>query len=1550
MPIHKDVIRKAKIVIDFTRTTNYTEPNGTTVLAPQINGLAKDLFSGLDTATVNLVLGNGTADEPSQSGTNLTLPWESTGTDFSSRSAEGLRDQVFAALDRVDLVAGITSLGVFTKTGTTSITWTQITPTLISDAHPTHSGDISVSVLDAVVNNRESYTMEGTVTGRDWLGNVIVGTTTTTVLDTVTITITGTYANGAGRGINLSGFTAGDLGISGIALGATQFRIQTDSTDGFFPANGGDTLQCFPNSNAGAFTNIDDYLDALVVVLNNPAAVTFRPQEADALNFTAERTGSGVLVITFKDDTNIPNRTLSIASQDPGIGTGAFSVATATREAPIFLTLANDPNREVIGANLGVRIFGTAIRTSGDNATTPVEFGEDLPSINFARSSIFNIDRGFIFNVSGGYTWRGDGKDCALNLTDGGNLLFDTEARDVLWGGPFRWATGVNPTVLERIPILSTPAHPFTVTRSNGGTISQSEITVPHIIGTLNRTFLIGENGARGSSPSRLIFNNDNSRTEIYSTGTGIGGASIFPVQGSNINARITVDSPNPGSSVYSVATNNKQFSGQNIIHQQGTFSFGGGTTASQAEGVAYSYNDALWVGGDFDFSGSQVSDTIEAFQPRNFIAVLANVSLNNSFNTLPTFTYANRPAGNVGSPTLGVLWDPSWEYLGASKSNIYESYLYGSRTSLTNDSTSVKGLSALAINAFSANVKPYKLNYLSSTVGLRQTDTLTDNRYESGTGWGDSNTPSNGLFLAYTKGLVPATVVAGAQLSFAPQETQWTSYTRVDGFRPYFTTLPFARDYRAQPSPTQLDGLLDVYWQNAFTTETPATLLAYTDLSYTSATNTFAVTVNDSCDTWNRFYRSIEHRFNTNAITGDPVTDDGTLNANIPGFWRRLFNRETSVNSDGETNSTEFAMSVDFAANLVMRAGTGDGAVEGISMADGFRLTFSEPSTGDTPIIEGRISFQTSTDLDDVVYRNAVLTGRQTFTIANISESIIIPSQSVTIRGNPVNTTVNCPTASAGTITLVDGCTNLVITGNASTNVIAQVTGTGTLNTGIWGSTTNRIGSITLSKNATDIDIFGTTFSGLNVTRCDIDVQNNFSSGSITDSLINGGALGTIGNIIGIGTVVTGSSVTTGASITSGALTVSGNIAEMDNVLGGTVTVGGNINEIQNMSGGTILCTGNLTNLDSTTGGTVRCDGQIRFSEIPVSLTLETTGTTFSQRTNTGERADFAFTITTGTADIIQNVTGSSGINYVQGPSTRQVIVNVPAGTELPTKDADNGTNFTDNIIINRAFDHTIIVPSGADAADTDPRVRLIVMLKTSPHTVLFNSTTPGATFNISNTDRSAGIEYVVLSGRKGSEPTQTQFTTGELDTPTSFTPTFVNRDYPTNAIIADGVATPQTYTPGTPTQLIVQTTTALLFSSTFDNQLFQEQVVQDTNFLLWFFDHPTVAIAIRSDGSQSFTIIHEDIRIRGGATGLVVADKVSTGYIRAVNTAGVEVDNKILTTGWFNPCIAPEPLSFDIGVNRAELGEELNDRRLTRQNMNRLGILAPINDNDPS
>ena len=1571
MPIHKDTIRKARIIISFTQTS-YTEPSAD-VQPQEIKLIARDLYSGLTTGVTDIILGNLTNDLITENSLELVFPWQGTGVNFPTRTAVNYRDNVLFNFNRVTTdLTGTASLGTFEATttdGFPSITWTQTTATVLSETHPTHSSGINVSVLNAVTATEDNYTVEGVVNATDWLGTISAGNSPDITQTQAEITFTSIPQTVTGQNFNRIQFSApSDLGVVSL------FARLENRAGTFLYCDDGSVIPSGAEGNEGPLAGrpICNTANTIVCVLGGPSRTTeaFVEDLALAWNFVYGRrsvsttfTASGSTVRFSPDDRTVDYET-PVFTFTPATGNlfdGIFTTNTVDVEFPgpdMSLTFADDPNRSELGNRLGVRISGTAVR----NATT----GEDLPSINFAKGATFNIDNGFIFNVSEGYTWNGDAGDLTININDGAQLTFDTEDRENLWGGTFRFINGsIAPSPDSREPFNASVAHPVNINRNNGGQINQATTTNQHVIPALRRTFLIGEVNAQDPStaiPSentgrgRLIFNNNESATQIYSVGSSA--TFIYPVPGININPKITVDSDGTGRTVYPLIDTIKQFSGISFVHNRGRFELSNSGRISQTDGINFDYDNALWIGNNFNFNGELATSTIPLINPQNLQNILISPAVNGDFTTLPTIRYNSRPvAGLVGAPTLGVLWDPSWEYKGSSKAGIYESYIYGDRTSISNSSTSVKGLSANDINTFSANVKPYNLAYLSTTEGLRQVGTLTDNSYLAGTGWGDTDTPSNGLFLAYTKGFVPTTALVGEELLFAPQQTNWTSYTRSDGFRPYFTTLPFARNYRGAPSATQLDGLIDVHWQDTFETESIATLEGYATVVYASGTNTFTVNVGTTCDTWSKLYRGVEHRFNTNDITGDAVTDDTTANAMIPGFWRRLFNREAPVNSDGEASSTEFAMTVFFQQGHRIVPGTGGNAVEGVSLADTFLLTMAHTSLGDLPIVEGRISFDTSAALDVVNYRNATITGKSTFTLANVSDSTLLPSRDLTIRGTPVNTIVNfAPSGSVTqTLTLVSGCNDLVVTGDTFTNITVQPDATDNLDTGIWGSTESRLGAVLAQEDMINIELVANSLSAQTITRCTIDTQNNFSSGNIADSVIDGGSFGIIGSITGTDSVVNGANIISSVgSLSDGELNITGNVNFMGDVNSGTFTCGGNVTDIRSVFGGTVLCTGNLGSLESSTGGTIRCDGNIVIRGTPAgSSEYVTTNTVFSQRTpnmdGTFDRADVLIDI--GTSNATHNVAGSSGINFIRGPRSGTWTVNVPVGTQLPTKDPDNGTNFTDNIIINRAFNHTIIVPGGADPADTDPRVRVVIVDTEAPHAVLFNSTTPGATFNIGDTQgHVTGVRYTVLAGRKGSEPTQITFTAGELETPDSFTPSFVDNPYPTNETIAAGVAVPQTYAIGTPADLIVQTTTALKFSSAFLNQLFQEQVVQDTNFLFWFFDHPNVSITVRSQGRQSFMSVHESFRIRVGATGLVLADKTSTGYVRTVDDNGVTVANTVLTTGWFNPCIAPDPLNFDLIVNRAEIAGELNDRRVTRQNMNLLGILAPINDVDPT
>ena len=542
------------------------------------------------------------------------------------------------------------------------------------------------------------------------------------------------------------------------------------------------------------------------------------------------------------------------------------------------------------------------------------------------------------------------------------------------------------------------------------------------------------------------------------------------------------------------------------------------------------------------------------------------------------------------------------------------------------------------------------------------------------------------------------------------------------------------------------------------------------------------------------------------------------------------------------------------------------------------------------------------------------------------------------------------------------------------------RLTGDG-VNASIGGDATNNptmtvtglldiTGSISGCPNVT-----AGTFNAGNVTTCTVMADDSTMINDVTgassitianeattvgkvegNSTFIAGSIGTIGDIDGGGTIVTTGTITQAASISDGILTATGDINDLADVSGGTVICGGSILEIEDISTGEIQCSGNIGNIDSATGGIIRCDGEIQFTVTPADPLL-ITNTTFSKLDET-TRADFSLTATPAAAESTIEVTGSTGINFVRGPATGTYKIVVAAGTEEPTKDTDDGSNNTDNIIIEVEYRATINIPEGITGifiGDNAGNATLVGSFITSPGTIVI---TPSLI--------PAGEQAIIVNQRLGFSTDPITFIAGAENTPT-FTFAQAENPYPTGSIISPMTVTP-TYNDRSVTDplltntLLVEFATgaALLQSDVFLNQLMIEQV-QQTEANVRFIANNLGETRLNSFGLASFIVCSDRVRFRVGTTGTNPVFRERTGYVRTVNSSNVQVDNNILLGGtdanaWCFPGVLEAPQTFDAAVvsdlTRQEVNiianDQFNARGVTIGNQSSLGVLAPIDPND--
>ena len=924
MAIYKNsAVRKAKLEVVFNETS-YNKPAQATDNII-IFTAAPDLYTG--TVGNNVTLGDGNVEGINVSAAGIVIGWQADSTEVNIRTNTQLRDYLLPILQGLDSQANVTAqrgawiASTFTDfdgTSYPSMIWDQSTETaLTNDGEYIRQGLIKLFSLNAVTtgNTDNGYVMFGNVRGRDWLGNVLNGFATETIMESIDITITGTYANGAGRGITLSGFTAGDLGISGIALAANAFRFQTDGTDGFFPASGGDTLQCFPNSNAAVFTNIDDYLDELIVVLNNPADVTFRPQAADALNFTASRPSTGVLRLTFKNGVNLPVRTLTIASQDPGIGTGAFAITTNTLEVPVNLALADDAGRLSLSTN------SVYVTDPDATAATPSTWTE----INFSRGSTLRLNRAFNFVVGDGLYWVIARPDSTLTLTGNSRMTFYGPQKGELWN--------VNSGYSGR----NTTANPCTGNIENGSSLCTENVTSS----SLGRTTLTGSHLTDG----RFVINYIDGSVGWYSVGSGFNFQADTPAVYDNYT--INLDFTDGGQVVYEPRPATKLFTAPKIFQNNGTLQFNGGSGAGGvANGIAENYTLNTVPLGNMDFTGetfSAVGYELNAFQTRDVWFKFFNPKLIGQ-PYFGNFVYSQPRSSTaaVGGAVLGRLWNPSWTFGNSPITNIRESYFYGTQTVPVRDASDVlipvkEGIETGNIGTLGTIEHPFATG-ITFTSALTETNinatnlnSYKSNNTESSSGWGDTIDDYDGLFLAFAKHLGTTTAAftaatAAEKLTATTFNANWYSYTRRNGYRPYFTERAFNAIDSSYTQVTPMDPLVDGAWQT-FADESTTTLDGYiSTLSYLTTGSKFDLNIASTVTNWNEVYRGIENKFNARDITNIndiPNATDGT-----DGTLRRLVNIDNALTASGDINCDNF--NVDLSLPSSISPGTGTGAVTG--------------------------------------------------------------------------------------------------------------------------------------------------------------------------------------------------------------------------------------------------------------------------------------------------------------------------------------------------------------------------------------------------------------------------------------------------------------------------------------------------------------------------------------------------------------------------------------------------------------------------------------------
>ena len=770
------------------------------------------------------------------------------------------------------------------------------------------SPDIRLGVLDGILAgdfNVNGYTLEGDCTEADWYGEVTAGDIVQTGVDFIDVNYDpSAFTLVGGQGVNIESFNTGELNPADTSQ--IQLRLQNDSQTGYWGNTAGRTQLFGQTVDSGGrpfATNWDEWADLLLVAINTPADAPFSvpsitnnnfwPFTASKLNVTAT---TGTIRITPKAGVLWSN--ISYTTTNNQAGFVDIDVSSTTVTGGTKLSLEDDANR--VGGRTGIRLVNENYVSKTTNY--------DLPYVDFARGSTLTLRAGFLLTIGRGYDWVGDAKDCTLTIEDNSHLKFIAQARGNLWGGKFRILPGGG----EGMPVRSTVDHPMTIILRNGGQITlnlEGGLLAP-IFG--QRTILMASR--RNNS---VIFDVDSGSVGFYNSN---GNTFYGPPPGAKRDLTITYNSPT-GTSIYEPDRTNKLFTGDRLIigsNNNGLTLNGSDSPVDAARTFAYS---GQWVTIGMEFQG--FSGTLGAYQPRNMHFVLIDTTTSDgiytgqwSFNQRLTNGDGTR---HVGIGVMGRLWNSSWDYKLSPLTQVNASYYYEDETETS--LITVKECSESGnIGTVGTQGHPFKnTTEISSTLGLADVSTTTDNSYisnigaldtdsekqaliDANTGWGNLEDPRNGIALTFTKGDEVSTTDGGtfSTLTSVPK-TKWFGYIRRNGFRPYFVRRDFDGSLADYQTNFSLDPLLDPYWQANTIAEIDAFADAIVEGNMLVNASLRFIVSTSGANNWNDIYREIEFRENKGNISDGSISFEtrayDSVN-NLNGRFRRLIDTDSPVSS----------------------------------------------------------------------------------------------------------------------------------------------------------------------------------------------------------------------------------------------------------------------------------------------------------------------------------------------------------------------------------------------------------------------------------------------------------------------------------------------------------------------------------------------------------------------------------------------------------------------------------------------------------------------------
>ena len=842
------------------------------------------------------------------------------------------------------------------------------------------------------------------------------------------------------------------------------------------------------------------------------------------------------------------------------------------------LSLAADPNREAIGNGLGVRFVSTAVRSNTTSGLTG-----QLPMISFEDNSSLLLDDSFILNISDGYDFHGDGKGVTVTVRDNSVLFFDGEHRDDLWGQKRGWTgTGVG----DLVPYLAyerTVGNPFNVNIENGGAITQGEVRTEHINTGIRRNRFMGDKDGQGAAPG-IYWNTNNGASPEFSSNFS-NDTSFFPLPGVNLGRTLTIDHPGNGSAVYQVIPNVKNFDGETIIHNRGTFNLsdGGSLPLINAD---EDYTIDMYVGMNFDVSGDAVTGA-GGFRPRGTKMIFGDYILNGvvhagDFQWTASENTLNPALNNQGWVRLFRLYNPSFTYNGNALLDAYESYYTG--TGATESSLQVIKEAVeegTTIGTVGDQQHPWAAGVMvGNTLGLADTHLNGVNNYASGDGWGSTVNARDGLGLSFLVGQ-PATN------DNQPNITDWFVYNRRDGFRPAFTTKSFADSLDSYQDGQELVTRLDPYWQGTTTAELDAlitTALSVVAPVYTLAGNKIVVKFSGD---HNDFYRRLEAYENIGSILGAGISDEtrATHADGTNARFHRFIDKDVQVTPTSLMNISDYNVGWELLGNTNRST-----ALNGILGYELGNSTLEINSTakhnlevtlrcGAITVIGSGFNFVNSDVITSAAYTNNDDIDSTTFITPVFTTTGDVKNVSnITTTGNTTANDVSDSVLTVGgdaTVNNVSGSVLNVDVDTAANDISSStinVTGDVTANDVSSDSALNVTGNVT-SSDVSDsaLNVTGDANTS-DVSNSTVDVAGDFTASDVSNSTLNVTGDATVTATDGTAFDVKGKLVATSMANATGSIsldltspTVDASVLTADSLTATTSVTGGSVITLEN-------------------------------------------------------------------------------------------------------------------------------------------------------------------------------------------------------------------------------------------------------------------------------------------------------------------------------------------------------------------------------------------------